>query len=165
MRCDAVKRKAASRRTPQFLSETPRSQTPIGGVRCRGSGGSWGRNQRLGERKSRCLPQPISIARAAVLLLRAGVRPSALRLRLEEGRQPLSLHPLFPKPNPCTNQSAHCFPQERRSTGFDCRSAALRNLRFLCLSLCLRVFVVRKDWLTALPPFRALRCSLPGRIE
>src|ERR1039458_3749031 len=40
-------------------------------------------------------PRQIILARAAVLLLRAGVRPSALRLRLEEGRQPLSLHLLF----------------------------------------------------------------------
>src|ERR1017187_9366258 len=33
------------------------SQPPIGGVPCRGSGGSWGRNQRHGESQSRFRPQ------------------------------------------------------------------------------------------------------------
>src|ERR1700722_18821845 len=46
---------------------------PQGGVPCRGSGGSWGRNQRHGESKNRFRSQQITPARAAVLILRAGV--------------------------------------------------------------------------------------------
>ena len=46
---------------------------PTGGVPCPGSGGSWGRNQRHGESKSGFRPQQISLARAAVLIFRAGV--------------------------------------------------------------------------------------------
>ena len=45
-------------------------------------------------------PQQISLARAADIILPAGVWPSALRLRLEEGQQPPCLRfLLFPKPN------------------------------------------------------------------
>src|ERR1039458_4506434 len=55
------------------------------------------------------------------------------------GSQPLSLHPLFPKPNQHGNQSGHCFQQKRRSRVFDCGYAALSNLRLNVFAF-LRVF-------------------------
>src|ERR1039457_100521 len=60
----------AARSFPKILDPKP----PPGGVPCPGSGGSWGRNQRHGESESRFRPQQIKLARAAVLILPAGVR-------------------------------------------------------------------------------------------
>src|ERR1019366_6485474 len=71
--CDAGKRNVPFRQTPQQCRKVLDSKPPTGGVPCPGGGGSWGRNQRLGERKSGFRPRQIFLVRAAVLILRAGV--------------------------------------------------------------------------------------------
>ena len=106
----------------QSLSKTPRSETPTGGVLSEGvlaavEGPSLAvdefqqlhrspnSKQDLSTAAStpplrRFLPQQISLARAAVLILRAGVW---------EQQPPYLRFPLFPKPNRRTNSSAHRF--------------------------------------------------------
>jgi NitT/TauT family transport system substrate-binding protein len=63
---------------------------PTGGVPRQGSGGRWGRNQWHGESKNGFRPQQNILARAAVLILQAGVR----------GQPPLRLHSLSPETKP-----------------------------------------------------------------
>src|ERR1019366_7686753 len=96
------------------------SKSPTGGVPRPGSGGRWGRNQRHGESRSRFRPRQIILARAAVLLLRAGVRGQPA----PESASPLpEAKPAHESPSPFLSEKTLVFGSRLR----------LGRAKFICV--------------------------------